>query len=167
MRVESYRYRGLFAALLGVLLLLLPPAPFKLAGYAGILFLVVAVLLRVWARMHIGEHSRGNELVCSEFVRTGPYRFVKHPLYLSNFMAGVAFAFFHVGFSLGALGFCVVYGGFLFFLACRENDFLISCPISNVSCSRQSIIRAVVSDRFTWFWQIVLALLVFLRKNAL
>ena len=165
MRVESYKYRGLFTALLGVLLLLLPPAPFELAGCVGIAFLAGAVFLRIWARMYIGEHSRGRELACSEIVDKGPYRFIRHPLYLSNFMAGVSFALFHAGASLGALGFCAVYGGFLFFLARKENNFLNSCPISNASYSRQSIIKAIVNDRFTWFWQMILALFIFLRKS--
>jgi len=165
LRVENYKYRGLFTALLGVLLLLLPPVPFELAGYVGILLWAASFFLRVWARMYIGEHSRGSELACSEIVDKGPYRFIKHPLYISNFTAGVAFALFHAGFSFEVLGFCAVYGFFLFFLAYKENDFLISCPISHASCFKQSIIKSIVSDRFTWVWQIVLLLLIFLRKN--
>ncbi len=167
MRVESYKYRGLFTALLGILLLLLPPAPFELAGYVGILLLAAAFFLRVWARMYIGGHSRGSELACPEIVRMGPYRFVKHPLYLSNFMAGVAFVLFHAGFSFETLGFCAIYGLFLLFLVRKENDFLVSRPIPHSSSFKQSITRAIVSDRFTWFWQIVIILLIFLRKNLL
>jgi len=165
LRVESYKYRGLFTALLGILLLFLPPASFGLAGYVGILLLAAAFFLRIWARMYIGEHSRGSELACSEIVGTGPYRFIKHPLYLSNFMAGVAFALFHAGVSLWALGFCAIYGCFLLFLARKENVFLISRPISPASCLKQSIIKSIASDRFTWLWQIILAFLIFLRKG--
>jgi protein-S-isoprenylcysteine O-methyltransferase Ste14 len=74
--------------------------------------------------MHIGEHTRGSELVCPEIVSTGPYKHIKHPLYLSNFMAGAAFALFHAGFSAAALGFCSIYGFFMAILAKNENRFL-------------------------------------------
>jgi len=155
----------LFAALLAALLLLLPPAPFELAGYVGILFLAGAVFLRIWARMHIGEHSRADELACPKIVKAGPYRYIKHPLYLSNFMVGMAFAFFHAGFSLPALGFCAIYGCFLTFLAYSENKFLISCPMSPIPCPKKSIIKSIINDRYTWFWQIAMLIFIFLRKT--
>ena len=164
MRVESYKYRGLFTALLGVLLLLLPPAPFEFAGYVGIAFFAAAFFLRIWARMHIGEHSRGKELDCPGIVKTGPYRYIKHPLYLSNFMAGTAFAFFHAGFSLGTFGFCGIYGCFLVFLAYNENSYLISDSISQAPSPKQSIIKSIISDRFTWLWQIIMVMSIFLIK---
>jgi len=160
LRVESYKYRGLFTALLFFLLLLLPSAPFEFAGYVGIAFFTLAFFLRVWARMYIGEHSRGEKLACPEIVKAGPYRYIKHPLYLSNFMVGVAFAFFHAGFSLGTLVFCAIYGCFLASLAYKENKFLISGSVSHVPCPKQSVIKSIISDRFTWLWQIVMILLI-------
>ncbi|MDR1811872.1 MAG: hypothetical protein LBQ87_03520 [Candidatus Fibromonas sp.] len=165
LRVESYKYRGFFTALLCVLLLLLPPASFGFAGWVGIPLFFAACFLRVWARMHIGEHSRGRELACPEIVKTGPYRYIRHPLYLSNFMAGVAFAVFHAGFSFGALWFCGLYGGFLWWLARNENGFLRGAAASQKEQSR-GIALALWNDRFTWLWQIIIILLIFLRKNV-
>ena len=153
-----YKHRGIITALLGVLLLLLPPASFE---YIGILFLIAAIFLRIWARMHIGEHSRGSELACPEIVKTGPYKYINHPLYLSNFMAGAAFALFHTGFSPETLIFCAVYAIFLIYLAKRETIFLKSCPISRVQYPKQLFIK----DQATWLWQIIMLLLIALRKH--
>ncbi|MCL2100830.1 MAG: hypothetical protein FWH22_03870 [Fibromonadales bacterium] len=155
-----YKHRGLLTALLGVLLLLLPPAPFE---FIGIPFFIAATFLRVWARMHIGEHSRGAELACPEIAQSGPYKYAKHPLYISNFIAGTSLAIFHAGFSLGTLIFCLVYGIFLSFLARKENLFLKSSPkspISNPQYPQSSVIKAIINDRFTWLWQVVMLVLI-------
>jgi len=160
-----YKYRGIITAFLGLLLLFLPPAHFEPSCYFGIPIFLVAFFLRIWARLHIGEHSRGDELVCDEIVKTGPYRYIKHPLYLSNFMAGAAFALFHAGFSFATLGFCAIYGIFLVILAINENRFLKRavlqiCPAPNISSPKKS----AINDLPTWFWQIVMLVLIFARK---
>ena len=125
MNSQFYRHRGIITAFLGVLLLVSPPAPF---AFWWVPLLAAAFFLRFWARKHIGEHSRGSEIACPEIVKTGPYKYIKHPLYISNFMAGAAFALFHSGFSFVTLGFCIVYGGFLGVLAYNENVFLERQP---------------------------------------
>ncbi|MDR2555999.1 MAG: hypothetical protein LBC64_11330 [Fibromonadaceae bacterium] len=160
-----YKYRGIITAFLGLLLLLLPPAPFEPSCYFGIPIFLVAFFLRIWARLHIGEHSRGAELVCDEIVKTGPYKYIKHPLYLSNFMAGTAFALFHTGFSFATLGFCAIYGIFLAILAISENRFLKrvapqTSPTPHISNPK----KAAINDLPTWLWQIVMLVLIFVRK---
>ncbi|MCL2284436.1 MAG: hypothetical protein FWC26_14060 [Fibromonadales bacterium] len=153
-----YKNRGIITAFLGVLLLVFPPSPFECIG---IPFLIAAVFLRIWARMHIGEHSRGSELACPEIVKTGPYKYINHPLYLSNFMAGGALALFHTGFSKETLAFCAIYAIFLTYLAKKENTFLKSCPMSHVPCPKPSFIK----DYPTWLWQIAMLILIVLRKH--
>jgi len=164
MSAFSYKNRGIITALLGVLLLLLPPAPFECIGTA---LLAVAIFLRIWARMHIGEHSRGSELACPEISKTGPYKYISHPLYLSNFMAGAAFAIFHAGFSLGTLAFCTVYAMFLIYLAKKESYFIAASlqPATprQLRC-HPSKRGEFLKDQATWFWQITLLLLIALRK---
>ncbi|MDR3000210.1 MAG: hypothetical protein LBU89_03005 [Fibromonadaceae bacterium] len=155
-----YSYRGLLTALLGVLLLFLPVAPFE---FAGIAFFAAATFLRIWARRHIGEHSRGAELACPKIVQSGPYKYTRHPLYISNFMAGVAFALFHSGFSLGTLIFCSIYGVFLALLARQENIFLESCP-NKSQVSSLPIIKSIKNDRYTWLWQFLMLALIYCRK---
>jgi protein-S-isoprenylcysteine O-methyltransferase Ste14 len=148
------------------LVLDLQPAPFELNECAGVPIFFAAFFLRIWARQHIGEHSRGNELACDGVVKTGPYKHIKHPLYLSNFMAGVAFALFHAGLSLATLGFCAIYGFFLVILAINENRFLkhtelqVSHPVSHISSFKKS----AIDDLPTWLWQIIMLALIFLRK---
>jgi protein-S-isoprenylcysteine O-methyltransferase Ste14 len=157
-----YKHRGIITALIGVLLLFLPPAPFE---FAGIPFFAAAFFLRLWARMHIGEHSRGSEIACPEIAKTGPYKYIKHPLYLSNFLAGMAFALFHAGFSLATLGFCTVYGGFLVFLAHNETVFLRGqAQRIAPTAPRSPFSASLKNDLPTWLWQIAMLALIFLRK---
>jgi protein-S-isoprenylcysteine O-methyltransferase Ste14 len=157
-----YKYRGYFTVVLFILLLLLPAAEFE---FFWIPFFVIAFFLRVWARMNIGEHTRGNELACPEIAKTGPYKYIRHPLYLSNFMAGAAFALFHAGFSFWTLGFCAIYGIFLIILAHKENIFLKSCHNTPPHPSKKPFKQSIINDRYTWIWQIVMIMFIFLRKN--
>jgi protein-S-isoprenylcysteine O-methyltransferase Ste14 len=145
------------------LLLALPAAPFE---RLGVPLFIAAAFLRVWARMHIGEHTRKDELSCPGLVQSGPYKYMNHPLYLSNFMAGASFALFHAGFSLGALGFCAAYGVFLAVLAVNENKFLTSRRDSSprLPLRRAALINAIWGDRYTWLWQIIILTLVFSLK---
>jgi protein-S-isoprenylcysteine O-methyltransferase Ste14 len=162
-----YKYRGIITAFFGFLLLFLPPVPFEPSGYAGVPLFLAAFFLRIWARLHIGEHSRGNELVCNEIVKTGPYKYIKHPLYISNFMAGAAFVLFHAGFSLAMFCFCAIYGVFLAILAINENGFLKHVE-PQILCSAPrapSLKKSIINDFPTWLWQIAMLTLIFLRKN--
>lgn len=68
---------------LAALLLAQPVLPTNLLGTA---FVVLGVAVRIWAA---GFLQKGQELCTS-----GPYRFLRHPLYLGS--------------TLGALGFCVM-----------------------------------------------------------
>jgi protein-S-isoprenylcysteine O-methyltransferase Ste14 len=155
-----YRHRGIITAFFGLLLLLLPPASFEVAG---VLFFLAAFFLRIWARMHIGKHSRASEIACPEMVVTGPYKYVKHPLYISNFMAGAAFALFHAGFSFATLGFCAIYGIFLAILAINENKFLENA-VAQVKSHTISFTQSIWSDIPTWLCQAVMLAFIFLRK---
>ena len=48
--------------------------------------------LRLWARRHIGPHSRGRILSTGVRCTGGPYRWTRHPLYAANLLvvAGLA-----------------------------------------------------------------------------
>jgi protein-S-isoprenylcysteine O-methyltransferase Ste14 len=155
-----YKYRGAITALLSFFLLLLPSAPFN---PIFISLLIIAIFLRIWARMHIGEHTRGSELACPEIAKTGPYKYIKHPLYISNFTAGIAFAILHAGFSFWSLGFCSIYGIFLLVLSSNENKFLKANPKSPIPNPQKSIMQSISNDRYTWLCQIaLLALIIYL-----
>lgn len=80
-----YRYRGVLAA---------PPLVFAAlsdlweAGYdlivwpAGVVVFLSGVLLRLWAQQHV--HFRLK--VPMQFTHTGPYVFVRNPIYLGNIL---------------------------------------------------------------------------------
>jgi protein-S-isoprenylcysteine O-methyltransferase Ste14 len=168
--IESfYKYRGLITALFGAGLLALPAAEFEFFWLFGFLIFGFAVCLRVWARMYIGEHSRGEELACPELVSEGPYRYIKHPLYVSNFMTGAAFAILHTGWSFTGLGLCGIYGAFLVALAVSEDKFLghrraRPMCLPHVPHAQQPIIKSIINDRYTWVWQIIILAGIFLQK---
>lgn len=90
---ESKWSRGLHLALVngGVLLLILPvprltrrflpDSNFLVA--AGLIIEAAFVLLAVWARRTLGSNWSGEVRVAAEhqLVRSGPYRFIRHPIY--------------------------------------------------------------------------------------
>lgn len=78
-----YRLRAVSAVPFFIILLVFarPCSLYVLVSF----LIVIGLLLRIWAAGYIGKQSRKNEF-CADFVITnGPYRYVKHPLYLGNF----------------------------------------------------------------------------------
>lgn len=55
----------------------------------GALLLVLGIAVRVWAIRTLGKHFTATVTLTDDhqLVRTGPYRFVRHPSYLGAFMA--------------------------------------------------------------------------------
>jgi protein-S-isoprenylcysteine O-methyltransferase Ste14 len=60
---------------------LLPWSPAR--SWAGVAVLAAGLAFSVWARLHIGRNWSGMVTVKEghELVRTGPYRYVRHPIY--------------------------------------------------------------------------------------
>lgn len=56
---------------------------------AGLSFLLCGGALRIWATGHIEKITR--------LATSGPYRFVRHPLYAGNFLIGIGFCVFANG----------------------------------------------------------------------
>ncbi len=59
-----------------------------MAGHAAI---VLGLTIRIWAAGYIGGDARRREFQAEHIIRNGPYRCLKHPLYIGNFflVAGV------------------------------------------------------------------------------
>lgn len=78
-----YRYRGIIAVPFFIILVIFsrPSSP-RIAPY---IFLATGIVLRVWAAGYIGPASRQNTFAGDYVITNGPYRYVKHPLYLGNF----------------------------------------------------------------------------------
>ena len=51
--------------------------------FIGLCVLVAGLAFSVWARIHLGRNWSGNVTVKEghELIRTGPYRYVRHPIY--------------------------------------------------------------------------------------
>jgi protein-S-isoprenylcysteine O-methyltransferase Ste14 len=93
-----------------------------LAG-AGLALWAAGLGLAVWARLYIGRNwgmpmTRRQE---PELVTTGPYRYVRHPIYAGILLALIGTALATTLFALVAV---VVLGGFFVFSAAREERFL-------------------------------------------
>jgi protein-S-isoprenylcysteine O-methyltransferase Ste14 len=85
------RQLHLIAVNVALLLLVLPvpgltrrflPASYFLVA-AGLTIQAAFILLAVWARRHLGSNWSGEVRIAAEhkLVRSGPYRFIRHPIY--------------------------------------------------------------------------------------
>lgn len=96
-----FRHRDRLVAAWGLLAVVLSWPP---RGWLPSLVpLLAGVALRLWARAHIGPHSRGRILASPERCAGGPYRILAHPLYAANLLSILALALSLVGPSLSAL----------------------------------------------------------------
>ncbi|MEO0094472.1 MAG: methyltransferase [candidate division WOR-3 bacterium] len=78
-----YRYRSLIAVLFFLLLLILgKPVCNTVLPH---IFIICGIVIRVCAAGYIGEKSRGKEIRTEYRIVNGPYRILKHPLYIGNF----------------------------------------------------------------------------------
>lgn len=79
-----FHRRGAIAAVLGLAALAIayPPRPDPRSS----LLLAAGLALRLWARRHIGGHSRGATVSAPYRAAGGPYRFLSHPLYAANLL---------------------------------------------------------------------------------
>jgi protein-S-isoprenylcysteine O-methyltransferase Ste14 len=93
-------------------------------GMAGIAATAAGVFFAIWARWHLGENWSGTVTLKAdhELIRTGPYRFIRHPIYTGMLvaMAGTALA---VGEMRGVLAFLITLAAF-YQKARREERFL-------------------------------------------
>jgi protein-S-isoprenylcysteine O-methyltransferase Ste14 len=126
-RVESGRSRAmhLVPLITGCLLFASPPQLFQRSPWlslhvlpwnaetywTGVALLAAGLALSVWARVHLGRNWSGIITVKEghELIRTGPYRWVRHPIYTGLLVAflGNAIAYNALRCFLGVL-LCVV-----------------------------------------------------------
>ena len=90
----------------------------------AVLLTAVGVGLAIWARAHLGKYWSGDVTIRQEhrLIRTGPYRFVRHPIYSGMLLAliGTVLA---VGEYRAIVGFAVILLGFIK-KATKEESFL-------------------------------------------
>jgi protein-S-isoprenylcysteine O-methyltransferase Ste14 len=68
------------------------------ATTVGIVIMLAGVLFAIWARRHLGENwsARPEIRVGHELVRSGPYKYVRHPIY-SGILLGMSGTAIYVG----------------------------------------------------------------------
>ena len=178
-----YKWRGFILGALAVGLLLVPAAPLEhdegvATTATSAVLLLIGILLRIFARRSIGEHTRGSVHEAPELVTTGAYSLMRHPLYLSNTLIACAAIIFHLGFSWTAIPFGVALLLFECTLALAEDRFLkdlfgeqwalwanrtwafLPNPAHfRVSEKSRSFFQSLRADTSTWIWIILLALI--------
>lgn len=82
-------------------------------GLVAVLITLLGLAFAVWARVHLGKNWSSAPMIKQEhqLIRSGPYRFVRHPIY-SGLLVAAAGTFLAVGRVRGALGILIIWLGF-------------------------------------------------------
>ncbi|MDD1701449.1 MAG: isoprenylcysteine carboxylmethyltransferase family protein, partial [Methanoregula sp.] len=91
---------------------------------AGLLVTIAGLAFAVWARVHLGKNWSGMPTIRKDhtITRTGPYRFVRHPIY-SGILLGLIGTAIGVGYFIIFCSVILVFG--LFVIKFRmEEQFL-------------------------------------------
>ena len=70
---------------------------------AGIGGLIAGALLRLWALSHGGRCSRLRRAKTPKLITTGPYSYIRHPIYVGNLLIGLGMIFLSEAFPLTLL----------------------------------------------------------------
>ena len=92
-----------------------------LSYLVGLAVLIVGLAFSVWARVHLGRNWSGNVTVKEghELIRTGPYRYVRHPIY-TGILTGAMGTAICSGTLRAALGLAIVAVAFIVKLRAEE-----------------------------------------------
>lgn len=99
-------------------------------GPVTIAIQVAAVLLMIWARLTFGLrsfHFSANPVQKGDLVTSGPYRFLRHPIYVSIWIFAWTGAIAHLS-LLGSLFALAVFGALLTRMLCEEELLLQRFP---------------------------------------
>lgn len=87
----AFRCRGLFWGIFAAVFLLFPGS-FSLPRYCfGLLSVLAGQCLRFWAAGYIPEY-RTEVIGAPELITSGPYAYMRNPLYAGNFLMGAGWA---------------------------------------------------------------------------
>ncbi|MEO7190315.1 MAG: isoprenylcysteine carboxylmethyltransferase family protein [Vicinamibacterales bacterium] len=122
----------------GVALALARPSVTSLT--IGLLFAVPGEALRIWAAGHI---DKGREIT-----RSGPYRYVRHPLYLGSTALGVGFAAATRSWLVCVLA--ALYLGVTLVAAIRSEEATLDAAFAGAYSAYREGRAEPVERRFTW-----------------
>lgn len=92
-----------------------------IAYFIGLALLVAGLAFSVWARVHLGRNWSGNVAVKEghELIRTGPYAYVRHPIY-TGILTGVLGTAICSGTLRAAVGVAIIAAAFVVKLRAEE-----------------------------------------------
>lgn len=133
------RYR-VFLGFLSAVVALLLAQPSSLSWAVGGLVALVGEFIRIWASGHI---EKGREITTS-----GPYQFVRHPLYLGSTLLGVGFVVAARSVPVAAL--CALYLGVTLVAAVRTEEATLDARFDGAySAYREGRIETA-PRQFSW-----------------
>jgi protein-S-isoprenylcysteine O-methyltransferase Ste14 len=136
-RLVRYRVHLGFLAAIAALVLARPnPSSWT----TGLVIATTGELVRVWAAGHI---AKGREIT-----RSGPYRFVRHPLYLGSTLIGVGFSV--AAWSVPVAVLCVVYLGITLAAAVRTEEATLDARFDGAYSAYREGRAEPVARRFSW-----------------
>ena len=71
-----------------------------LTDTVGLGSLIAGGLLRIWALSHGGRCSRSQRAQTPKLITTGPYAYIRHPIYVGNLLIGLGMSFLSEAFPL-------------------------------------------------------------------
>jgi protein-S-isoprenylcysteine O-methyltransferase Ste14 len=107
---------------------------------AGFLIAVPGELLRIWAAGHI---DKGQEIT-----RSGPYRYVRHPLYLGSTLLGVGFGV--ASRSAIVLTLTVAYLAITLVAAMRSEEAVLDTKFAGAYAAYRAGLADPVARPFSW-----------------
>src|SRR2546421_2281066 len=86
----------------------------RIFQFSGAAITVLGLLFSLWSRIHLGRYWSGIITLKEghKLIRTGPYRFVRHPLY-SGFLAAVFGTSLVAGTGDALIGFAIIFVAYL------------------------------------------------------
>lgn len=95
-RAAVFAYRGMLLAIPALILVILgKPAPLWIA--IGFPLACLGEVLRCWAVGYSGVTTRADTVTAPALVSSGPYAYVRNPLYVGNFITALGFALAFTG----------------------------------------------------------------------
>jgi protein-S-isoprenylcysteine O-methyltransferase Ste14 len=111
--------------------------------WLGVAILAVGLGFAVWARRYLGRNWSGTVTVKRdhELIRTGPYRFVRHPIY-----TGILLGFLGTAVSLGQWRglLAVAFATFAFLLKIRLEEKWMTEPFGEMYVQYRKEVRALI-----------------------
>jgi len=114
------------------------PTPFF--GIIGVIISVTAVAFAIWARIELGTNWSGAVITLKEdhkLITSGPYKFVRHPIYTGYFLATLGTAF-TLGTIASYLATLMIFLGFLIRMNKEESLMTAQFPKEYPEYKKQS-----------------------------